>query len=63
MKPKVWEYQDSEKQQSHFRGYVLEYTNSPTVYRHACPEVRTSKLQAKKDAEKLIKTLKHATTK
>jgi len=58
MKGKVWEYQDSKNQRSAFRGYVLEYTDSPTVYRHVCPEVRSSKLQAKKDAEKLAKKLK-----
>ena len=55
---KVWEYQDPKKQTTCFRGYVLAYTDSPKVYRHSCPEVRESKLQAKKDAEKLIESLK-----
>ena len=58
MKAKVWEYQDSKNQRSAFRGYVLEYTDSPTVYRHVCQEVRKNKWQAKEDGEKLLKKLK-----
>ena len=58
VKPKVWTYENPSKQTVHFRGYVLEYTDSPTVYRHACKEVRRNKWQAKADAENLIKTLK-----
>ncbi len=58
MVPKVWQYESPEKQTSHFRGYVLEYTDSPTVYRHVCEEVRKNKWQAKDDAQKLVKKLK-----
>lgn len=57
MKIAIWEYQDPSKQVSHFRGYVKEYVES-TIIRHVCPTVRVNKSQARKDAEKLLKTLK-----
>lgn len=58
MKPSVWEYQDPVKQISHFRGYVKVYQGQSLtkVYSN---EVRTKKSEAIKDAEKLLKTLKH----
>ena len=58
----VWEYQDVKKQTSHFRGYVKVYKENVLTKVYS-PEVRTSKLQAKKDAELLAKKLKDEKTK
>jgi len=59
MKPAVWQYEDSEKQTVHFRGYVKTYEGA-TLTRHPCAEVRKNKWQAKEDAEKLLKKLRKA---
>jgi hypothetical protein len=58
MKVAVWEYQDPIKQTTHFRGYVKVYKEN-VVTRIPCDKVRVNKSQAKKDALKLIRTLKN----
>lgn len=59
MTPHVFSYQNPDKQTVFFRGYVKEYTDSPVVIQHSCGIVRTSRYEAMKDAEKLVKQLKH----
>lgn len=57
MKPAVWQYEDSEKQMVHFRGYVKTYQGA-TLTRHPCAEVRKNKWQAMEDAKKLLLKLR-----
>lgn len=57
MKPNVWEYQHSDTQTSHFRGYVNTYQGA-TVTKVYAPQVRKSRLQAMKDAQKILKNLR-----
>lgn len=53
MSPKIYQYQDPVKQTTFFRGYFQTYAGS-VVTKHSCPEVRTNKAQALKDAKKAI---------
>lgn len=57
MQPGVWQYNDVEKQTAYFRGYVKEYQGQKVI-KHACKEVRTSRLKAKEDAKELAKQLR-----
>ena len=57
MKPHYYQYEDPAKQTVYYRGYVKEYTNSPTVIIHTCLTVHNNKYEALKDAERLIKKL------
>ncbi len=57
MKPLIFVYEDSKKQTVHFRGYTKTYKDGSVVV-HTCPEVRTNRAAAERDAKKLIKELK-----
>lgn len=54
MKPKVYTYENVEKQQLFFRGYTQRY-NEHLVENIPCTQVRGSKIEALNDAKKLIK--------
>lgn len=56
MKPLVYTYQDTIKQTTFFRGYFQTYAGS-VVTKHSCPEVRTNKAAALKDAKRDIKKI------
>lgn len=58
MKPHYYQYEDPAKQTVYYRGYVKEYTNSPTVFIHTCPNVHKSKFLTLKEATKLIETIR-----
>lgn len=58
MTPNVYIYEDASKQQVFYRGYIKQYTNSPTVIVHTCPKVRSTRFEALNDAKKLIVNLK-----
>jgi len=57
MKPLIYQYESVAKQTSTFRGYTKTYKDGEVVV-HTCPEVRTTRGAAERDAKKLIKKLK-----
>lgn len=56
MKPLIFTYENPDKQSVHFRGYTKTYKGG-AVITHTCPDVRTNRAAAERDAKKLIKKL------
>ena len=57
MTPHIFTYENAEKQTVYFRGYVKRYKGR-VVEEIPCPDVRTNRADALKDAKKMVKTLK-----
>ena len=58
MKPKVYQFEDPEKQTVYFRGGIVIYDGISTA-QISCKQVRKNTLQAMSDAKAYIKKLKH----
>jgi hypothetical protein len=54
MTAEVWKYDDVKNRTAWFRGYVKMYVGA-TIVKLPCKEVRKHRLQALKDAKKLLK--------
>lgn len=62
MKALVYTYENWNKQNVHFRGYIKKYEGTNVIIK-TCPVVRTNYAAAERDAKKLMNDIKLGKTK